>query len=98
MTTEHYGYEDAVEDATAADDAAIAKEDLIADFQTTFTTPQGQNVLKYLMLRCRQNAPTYVLDNPTHTAHLEGRRWVILHILEYVHGEGARFVSLPSPE
>lgn len=100
MNEAPYGYEDEeVESAKeAVESIAVVKDEMIGDFQTTFGTPQGLKVLKYLMQRCRQNAPTYVLGNPTHTAHLEGRRWVILHILEYVHGEGARFVSLPTPE
>ncbi len=70
--------------ATAAADGAIDDLDRLRDdFIATFSTPQGERVFEYLYGFCRQNKSTYSQgQDVTHTAFLEGRRAVVLKIME----------------
>ncbi len=62
------------------------------DFVTTFTSPQGERVLRYLLDNCGYSKSTFRPD-PYQMAFLEGRRDVglqILYWLEMDDGELAR--------
>jgi hypothetical protein len=50
------------------------------DFNGTFSTPEGERVLKNLSDKCRENVATYVANDTHHTAYFEGMRSVILYI------------------
>jgi len=71
-------------------EAEIAAEAAIDNLETTreaflgtFDTPAGRRVLLYLYTWCRQNKSTYSQgQDVTHTAFLEGRRSVVLKIME----------------
>lgn len=85
------------EEEEAAREAAgiVSTEDLQADFMATFvSSPSGQRVLIFLANYCHQVRPTYTRGEPEHTAFLEGRRNVLLKIMEYVHMDDAKLIQL----
>jgi len=59
---------------------AAAREQLIMDFQTTFSSDSGKRVLSQLSEVCFENKLTYVDGNPGKSAYNEGRRDVLLGI------------------
>lgn len=86
--SESLGYEytePTQEELDAAQAAHAALEDIRGDFLTTFGTPQGERVLTFLGDYCHQVRPTYTPGDANHTTFLEGRRSVLLLILEYMH-------------
>lgn len=70
----------------AAEDALEANSQIREDYIATFSTPAGERVLRDLYRWCRQNRSTYSQgQDVTHTAFLEGRRSVVLRIMECIH-------------
>lgn len=64
-----------------------AKEDLLArqdSYKTTFHGVNGQEVLKDLSRFCREKESCFTVGDPYATALLEGRREVILRILDHL--------------
>lgn len=57
------------------------RAELARAYRDTFSTPQGQLVLKHLITTCGVLQPTYVRGDSHDTAHNEGRRDVAVGIL-----------------
>ena len=55
-------------------------QQLIMDFQSSFTSESGKRVLDNLSKECYENDLTYVRGDPNGSAFNEGKRYVILHI------------------
>ena len=51
-------------------------------YKNLFSTPDGQIVLEDLLRRFYVYSSTHVKDDPTTSAHREGQRQVVLHILK----------------
>ncbi len=54
------------------------------NYIATFTSPQGQEVLKHLIRSCHVTKPTFTPGDPYQTAFKEGQRHVILSILSQI--------------
>jgi len=52
----------------------------VIDYQKTFLSPEGQNVLADLSRVCHESRTTFFGDSERMSAFTEGKRWVILHI------------------
>lgn len=50
-------------------------------YKGTFSTPEGEAVLKDLLKFCMYDSPTYVIGDPHQSAYNEGMRRVALRIL-----------------
>ena len=59
-------------------------EEIRSDFQSTFSTPAGERTLLSLYDFCKQMRTTF-RASATESAFLEGRRSVLLKILEHLH-------------
>jgi len=57
------------------------RADLARAYRDTFSSPQGQIVLRHLITTCGVLQPTYVRGDSHDTAHNEGRRDVAVGIL-----------------
>jgi hypothetical protein len=53
----------------------------VADFQRVFDSPEGKNVLAYLMKTADFMRTTYVPNDPYGTAFNEGRRAIVIDIV-----------------
>jgi len=56
----------------------------IIDYQKTFLSPEGENVLADLSRVCYENRTTFFGDSDRMSAYTEGKRWVMLHIRELI--------------
>lgn len=52
----------------------------IVDYQKTFLSAEGRNVLADLSSQCNEKRTTFVKNDPYTTAFLEGARAIILYI------------------
>ncbi len=73
------------EDGVAEALAREAVESLQADFLTVFGSPQGERVLAYLGGFCHQIRPSFVSGDRDQTIFNEGKRNVMLKIMEFLH-------------
>lgn len=64
------------------EEAQLLQEQLVKDYQATFATPFGKNVLNDLMNKCRLNTTSYCQGDPHGTSFHEGNRDVLLYILD----------------
>jgi hypothetical protein len=88
-------YDPSPEDQAAAADRMAALEEVRADFIATFSTPAGEKTLLSLYDFCRQMRTTYTQDDPNgrHMTYLEGRRSVILMVLEHLHMDDVEIIE-----
>lgn len=61
---------------------AAINEEVKADFELIFSGVSGQRALRWLYVRGRCNRGTYTAGDPYNTAFLEGRRNMVLEILQ----------------
>jgi len=84
---EYLGYDEkpSQEELDAAAKLHIELDKMIGLIKTTFESPSGRDVLDFLAAYCRQVSPSYVQGDPMQTAYNEGRRSVILKLMNYLH-------------
>ena len=56
----------------------------VRDYQKTFLSESGQNVLADLSKQCWENSKTFVVDSTHLTAYREGMRAIMLYIRHVV--------------
>ena len=84
MTASHgFSAAELAQTTADAEDRIAATEALRDDYIATFSTPAGVRVFQDLYVKCRQNRTTYSRGpDPHHSTFLEGRRSVVLDIME----------------
>ena len=72
-------------------------EEIRSDYQSTFSTPAGERTLLSLYDFCKQMRTTFRVSaaDPMgrESAYLEGRRSVILKILEHLHMDDVEIIN-----
>lgn len=90
-------YELDEEEQRAAAQRMAALEEIRSDYQATFSTPAGEKTLVSLYDFCRQMRSTFVTPeadpNGRYMTYLEGRRSVVLMILEHLQMDDVQIIE-----
>jgi hypothetical protein len=73
---------------------ASKAEKMISQYKMTFSTPEGQAVLKDLLVSCGAMASSFVPKDPHQTSFNEGRREVVNRILSTIEMDPERYITL----